>query len=106
MTPPLMLNSLLEINSTSALTNFSRCFAGVCLRGSFSFRLVFEAPNDPSLVHVVWRHLHLHTVAHSKAHPPFAHLAGNSSQNKMLVVQLHTEHRPGQDGLNVAFDFD
>ena len=63
-----------------------------------------QAIDDARLREVVGRHLHLHTVAGGQADKAFAHLAADVGEDLVLVVQLHPEHRAGQDDRDVAFD--
>jgi len=69
-------------------------------------RLVLESPNNPSLIHVVWGHLHFHPIAHGQPYPAFAHPARNSSKHEVLVVELDPEHGSWQNTLDVPFNFD
>jgi hypothetical protein len=67
---------------------------------------ILEAPDYASFVHVVWRHFHLHAIPNGEANPPFAHFSRNCRQHQVFVIELDPKHRPRQDRLDIAFDFD
>src|SRR3546814_18786468 len=54
---------------------------------------------------VVGRHLDVHAVARENANAVLAHLAGRMGQHFMVVVELHAEHRVGQQLDNGTLEF-
>ena len=74
-------------------------------RSSRDFLDSGQAVNDARLVQVVGGHLHLYPVAGRQPHEFLSHLAGNSCQNLMFIVQFHAKHGPGQDRQYAPFYF-
>ena len=58
---------------------------------------LLEAERDAPLGQVVGRHFHVHLVAGENANAVLAHLAGGVREDFVPVVELHAEHRVGQD---------
>lgn len=78
-----------------------------CVVGVRCKKLVLAEPiNNASFVDVVGGHLQLHTVTSGEADEAFAHLSGNMSEDDMIVRELDTKHRAGEDGRDPAFELD
>ena len=65
-----------------------------------------ESINDARFGGVVWRHLHLYTIADGKANKTLAHLSRNVREHEMIVGQRDAKHRPGQDRHDRALESD
>lgn len=64
-----------------------------------------DSPGDASFAEIVRRHLHFNVVSSSNPYPALAHLSTNSRQNKVLVWQLHSKHRAGENDGNHSLYF-
>jgi hypothetical protein len=64
-----------------------------------------KTEGDARLFKVVRIHLHFHNIAHHDTDEMFAELAGNMREHLMAVRQFDAEHRAGQDGNYLTFDF-
>ena len=62
--------------------------------------------DDACLVHVVGRHLHLHTVPGGQADEAFTHLARDMGEDEMLIREFDTEHRARKHVHNPSLDLD
>ena len=70
-----------------------------------SNRRLAETVDDSGLVHIVGRHLQLHTIARRQPDETLAHLSGNVREHGVIVRQLHAEHRSREHGCDLAFQF-
>lgn len=64
-----------------------------------------QAPGDAPFVQVVGRHLHLYAVSGGEPDELFAHLATDSGEDEMFVIEFHPEHGTGKNSVDAAFHF-
>jgi len=65
-----------------------------------------QPPDDACLVQIVGGHFHFDAVAGGEPDPAFAHFSADSGQHDVVIVELNSEHRSGQNRMHDTFDFD
>tara|TARA_R110002096_G_scaffold187584_15_gene367091 strand:- start:581 stop:1129 length:549 start_codon:yes stop_codon:yes gene_type:complete len=72
--------------------------------GAISAASVY-AINDSGLLRVIGRHFDFDPITCNQTDESLTHLAGNVSEDEVLVIQFNSEHGSGKDGMNRSFQF-
>ena len=70
-----------------------------------SAQLLSQTPGDAGFLEIVGGHFHFHAITGDEADETFAHFSADGGKHHMFIIEFDAEHRPGEYGVDAAFDF-